>query len=81
MIDSAIDQYAIENGLKSNDTVPFENWKNYIKKDSVLYNTGADLFGNSYGDQTVDALPRIHQDTFDTLSDVAGTEFFSPYGP
>ena len=81
MIDSAVDQYAIENRMKTGDVVPFEGWKNYVKKDSILFTTGADLFGATYGDQTVDTLPKVAQTTFDALSDVAGTEFFSPYGP
>jgi hypothetical protein len=52
-----------------------------MKSGSALYNTGADLFGDSYGDQTVDSLPKVPQVAWDTLSDVAGTAFFSPYGP
>jgi hypothetical protein len=51
-----------------------------MKSGSNLYNTGADLFGKSYGVQTVDQLPKVPQATWNTLSDVAGTDFFSPYG-
>ena len=43
--------------------------------------TGADLFGNTYGDQTVDTLPKVPQATYDALSDVADNTFWSPYGP
>ena len=81
MIDGAVDQYAIENNKGTGDTVPVAAWTQYVKRDTALYSTGADLFGNSYGDQTVDTLPGVPLATFDTLSDVAGTEFFSPYGP
>src|SRR5438270_7232045 len=49
MIDSAIDQYAIETGKKTGDTVDVTDWTNYVKKDSTLYVTGQDLFGNDYG--------------------------------
>jgi hypothetical protein len=50
-----------------------------MKRGSALYNTGADIFGRSYGAQTVDRLPGVPAATWDSLSDVAGTEFFSPY--
>lgn len=81
MIDSAVDQYAIETGKTTGFTVPVQDWTNYVKKNAALYNTGADLFGNDYGAQTVDTLPRVPQATYDSLSDVADTNFWSPYGP
>jgi hypothetical protein len=51
-----------------------------MKSGSSLYNPGADLFGQSYGVQTVDQLPKVPQSTWNTLSDGAGTDFFSPCG-
>ena len=57
MIDAAVDQYAIETANTTGDTVDVTDWTNYVKKDSFLYNTGANLFGTSYGDQTVDTIP------------------------
>jgi prepilin-type N-terminal cleavage/methylation domain-containing protein len=80
LIDSAVDQYAIENNRTSGSNVPVPAWTNYLKVNSTLWTTGADIFGTSYGDQTVDALPRVPRSTFNTLSDVAPAEFFSPYG-
>ena len=80
LIDSAVDQYAIENNKKSGDEVKVIAWTNYLKKDSSLYNTGKDVLGASYGDQVVDTLPKVPKVTFDALSDVAGADFFSPYG-
>jgi prepilin-type N-terminal cleavage/methylation domain-containing protein len=80
LIDSAIDQYAIENAKVTGSTVATGDWTAYMKKGSALYNTGADLYGNGYGPQTVDSLPLVPQATWNTLSDVAGTAFFSPYG-
>src|SRR4051812_13072269 len=47
MIDSAIDQYAIETNKASGAAVAITDWTNYLKKGSVLYNTGADLFTQS----------------------------------
>jgi prepilin-type N-terminal cleavage/methylation domain-containing protein len=80
MIDSAIDQYAIETSKQSGTTIDTADWTNYVKKDSTIYHTGADLFGNDYGPQTVDLLPKVSQEAWNTLSDVADTNFWSPYG-
>jgi prepilin-type N-terminal cleavage/methylation domain-containing protein len=81
MIDSAIDQYAIETNRASGNSVAVADWTNYLKKGSVLYNTGKDLFGNTYGAQTVDSIPQVPANALNALSDVAGTGFWSPYGP
>jgi prepilin-type N-terminal cleavage/methylation domain-containing protein len=81
LIDGAVDQYAIETGRKTGDTVAVTDWTNYLKKDTRLYSTGQDLFGNDYGAQTVDSLPQVPSTALDSLSDVASTGFWSPYGP
>jgi prepilin-type N-terminal cleavage/methylation domain-containing protein len=80
MIDSAVDQYAIETSKTSGSTINVTDWTNYIKKDTVLYNTGQDLFGDDYGPQTVDSLPSAPANAWTSLSDVADTTFWSPYG-
>jgi hypothetical protein len=81
LIESAVEIYAIENSKYSGATVQTVDWTTYLKKKgSVLYNTGEDLFGNSYGQQTVDELPKVPLDTWNALSDIAGTDYFSPYG-
>src|SRR3954468_2745740 len=46
MIDEAVDQYAIETGRKTGDAVSVVDWTNYLKKDTILYNTGQDVFGD-----------------------------------
>jgi prepilin-type N-terminal cleavage/methylation domain-containing protein len=79
MIDSAVDQYAIENSKPSGATVEIPDWTNYVKKDTVLYATGADLFGNTYGTQTVDSLPKVPTAAYNTLSDVTDANFWSPF--
>jgi prepilin-type N-terminal cleavage/methylation domain-containing protein len=79
LIDSAVDQYAIETNKASSSTVNTSDWTNYMKKGSLLYNTGADLFGAAYGVQTVDSLPSVPSATKTALSDVADTSFWSPY--
>ncbi len=79
LIDSAVDQYAIENNKTSGATVTTVQWTAYMKKGSALYNTSNDLFNNSYGAQIVDTMPGVNRNTFNTLSDVADSTFFSPY--
>jgi type II secretory pathway pseudopilin PulG len=79
MIDGAVDQYAIETGRKSGDVVVVADWTNYLKKDTILYRTGQDPFGDDYGPQTVDSLPGVPPNAFAGLSDVADTTFWSPY--
>src|SRR5882757_5585153 len=50
IIDSAIDQYAIENNKSGGATVGWTDVLNYLKKGSVLYNSnGTDLLSNTYG--------------------------------
>jgi prepilin-type N-terminal cleavage/methylation domain-containing protein len=79
MIDSAMDQYAIETTKKSGDPIAVSDWTNYVKKDTVLYATGQDLFGEDYGPQTVDTLPKVPAVTKANLSDVTDDAFWSPF--
>ena len=79
MIDSAVDQYAIETNRTSGATVNTADWTNYLKKGTNLYTTGKDILGNAYGAQTVDSLPKVPSLSFSALSDVADTSFWSPY--
>ncbi|HST30103.1 MAG TPA: prepilin-type N-terminal cleavage/methylation domain-containing protein [Chthoniobacterales bacterium] len=81
MIDSAVDQYAIETNRKTNDPVAIADWTNYLKKGSVLYNGGKSVLGTAYGAQTVDTIPQVPASDLAVLSDVATTGFWSPYGP
>src|SRR4051812_14451376 len=80
LIDSAIDQYAIENNKKTGDPVGTTDWTAYLKKGSTLYMTAKDIFGNAYGTQVVDTLPKAPAAAWNALSDVAGSDFWSPYG-
>ena len=81
LIDAAVDQYAIETNRSTGNTVGVTDWTNYLKKNTSLYNTGTSLLGSAYGVQTVDTIPRVPTTDYDVLSDVAGTGFWSPYGP
>ncbi|HEX4631217.1 MAG TPA: prepilin-type N-terminal cleavage/methylation domain-containing protein [Chthoniobacterales bacterium] len=79
LIDSAVDQYAIETNKKSGDPVEVTDWTNYLKKGTNLYATGKDILNNDYGPQTVDSLPRVPDSSKTALSDVTDTTFWSPY--
>jgi len=81
MIDAAVDQYAIETNRSTGNVVNTADWTNYLKKNSSLYNTGKSLLGSAYGVQTVDTIPQVPSNDLAVLSDVAGTGFWSPYGP
>src|ERR1041385_5150614 len=81
MIDSAVDQYAIETNRKTGDAVGVTDWTNYVKKGTLLYNSGNSLLGTAYGTQTVDTIPQVPPADYTVLSDVANTGFWSPYGP
>src|SRR6478672_12025939 len=73
MIDSAVDQYAIETSRKTGDVVGVADWTNYLKTGTLLYNTGNSLLGTSYGNQTVDSIPQVPTGDLAVLSDVANT--------
>ena len=79
LIDSAVDQYAIETNKTTGAPVAVTDWTNYLKKGTVLFNTGQDLFGDTYGPQTVDTLPSVPASAKASLSDVADPSFWSPY--
>jgi hypothetical protein len=80
MLDSATDQYAIDNGKTSGMNPSWSDIQAYLKVGTVLYSTGADIFGDSYGPTfTVDSLPVVPAAAFATLSDVAPLTFWSPY--
>ena len=81
MIDAAVDQYAVETNRSTGNTVAVTDWTNYLKKGSVLYNTGNSILGSAYGPQTVDTIPQVVSADYAVLSDVASTGFWSPYGP
>src|SRR6266700_7593487 len=80
MIDSACDQYAIETNRKTGDAVAITDWTNYLRKGSLLSNSGNSLLGTAYCPQTVDTIPQVKTADYNVLSDVASTGFWSPYG-
>jgi prepilin-type N-terminal cleavage/methylation domain-containing protein len=78
-IDNATDEYAIENNKTGGTNPVFADIKNYLKTGTPLYNTGTDLFGDSYGPFTVDTVVGVPSAAFNALSDVAPVSFWSPY--
>src|SRR6202047_2986137 len=78
LIDSAVDQYAIETNKKSGDPVAITDWTKYLKVGTNLYVTGKDVLGNAYAaSQTVDSLPKVPTISYNALSDVADNTFWS----
>ena len=79
LIDQAVAQYAMETNKTTGDPVGVDDWVDYIKDQTVLGDTGQDIFGNDYSDQVVDSLPYVPAATWDLLSDAADAAFWSPY--
>ena len=79
LIDSAVDQYAIENNKASGFLVTVPDWTKYLKAGTNLYVTGNDILGAAYGPVSVDALPKVPTTTKNALSDVTDNTFWSPY--
>jgi len=78
-LDHATDEYATDNCKTTGANPTFTDLRNYLKTGSVLYTTGADLFGDSYGPFTVDTIVDVPLPAFASLSDVAPTVFWSPF--
>ncbi|MGA3171424.1 MAG: prepilin-type N-terminal cleavage/methylation domain-containing protein [Chthoniobacteraceae bacterium] len=78
-LDHALDQYAIDNGKTGGAGASFADLSNYIKSGTILYETGADIFGDTYGPFTVDGELSVPTNAYNSLSDVAPYTFWSPY--
>jgi prepilin-type N-terminal cleavage/methylation domain-containing protein len=79
LISAAVDQYAVEYSKMAGAQVDTPDWTAYMKKGTALYSTAQDIFGHTYGMQTVDSEPKVPLATWNALSDVASTDFFSPF--
>jgi len=78
-IDSAVDQYALENSKAPGFTVGVPDWTQYLKQGTDLAATGNDLFGNAYGAVNVDSLPKVPVSSKTALSDIVDDTFWSPF--
>ena len=81
VIDSALDQYAIETNKTTGAAASWSDVRNYLKTGSTLYNSNhLDMLGNDFGATfSVDTIPKVPAATFTKLSDVAPADFWSPY--
>ena len=82
IIDGAMDQYAIETNKGTGAGVDWTDIQKYLKAGSSLYNSGGkDLLGGTYVGYTVDTIPKLDSATYDKLSDIAPSDFWSPFYP
>ena len=81
IIDSAVDQYAIETNKNSGSAAAWADVQSYIKTGTRLYTSvGTDILGNAFlVPFSVDTTPKVPAATFTALSDVAPAAFWSPY--
>jgi len=89
LIDSAVDQYALENNRAAGFQPSTLDVSRYLKSGTRLHDVaqaaGAsgtallDLLGGSIGIPTVDSLPRVPAVTNTALSDVADPSFWVPF--
>src|SRR5436190_21202167 len=60
IIDSAIDQYAIENNKAGGADVVWADIQKYLKNGSVIYNSGGnDLLANAFAGYSVDSIQKL----------------------
>jgi len=78
-LDHAVDEYAMDNSKLGGANPAFPDLQPYVKTGTMLYVTGADVFGDSYGPFTVDSIVQVPAGAFAALSDVAPPSFWSPY--
>ena len=78
-LDAATDEYAMDNNKTTGMNPTFNDLKAYLKAGTTLYNTGSDMFGDSYGPFTVDTVIQVPTPAYNALSDVAPISFWSPY--
>jgi prepilin-type N-terminal cleavage/methylation domain-containing protein len=82
VIDAAVNLYATETNKSGGEAVTWTDLQPFLKAGSVAYTSnGTDLFGNTYGGYTVDSAPKLSSTTFNKLSDVAPSDFWSPFYP
>lgn len=85
VIDNALDLYALEfrkTGAEPLTLTSLMFMQKYVKRDTPLYTSlPLDILGNSFVVSDLQTPPKISKTTYDSLSDVAPLEFWSPYYP
>ena len=80
VLDYSLERWAMEKNKTRGDAASLEDLRPYIKTNTLLYSSGEDIFGHSYGEVfSVDSNPVVPDASFEQLSDVAPPEFWSPY--
>ncbi len=87
LIDTAVEQYAIENNKGAGTLPTSPQLAPYLKTGTRLYNSAIaapvtsldDTLGNPIIIPSVDNLPKIPTTTNSALSDVANASFWAPY--
>jgi len=94
ILNSAVDQYAIDTSKASGSAFGWPDLQNYVKTGTALYSSFSsdgtrvnDMFGNPYCTTGLIDQPDpgtgdvcLNLATFNSLSDVAPSDFWSPYG-
>jgi prepilin-type N-terminal cleavage/methylation domain-containing protein len=84
-VDHAMELYSIEFRRSGNETLTgadVQFLKRYVKDRVLLYQSlPNDMFGNPFIVTDLKTPPRLNNITFEALSDVAPSEFWSPYEP
>jgi len=79
ILDAAMDQYAIDTAKPAGFNPTFADVQNYLKTDTLLYSTGSDILGDSYGPYTVDSITQVPTSAFNAYSDVADANFWGQF--
>jgi hypothetical protein len=80
LIDAATDQWAIEKNKNGGAIASWADISVYLKKGTRLQQTGASVFGDSYGKQfIVDTFPSIPAETWKQFEGVVAWKFFDPF--
>lgn len=80
LIDSAVDQYALEYN-RSSGVLSFTALVGYFKSGRLTASGGTDIFGNPYQRFAIGTVPRLSDATYAALSDVIDQDFWSPFYP
>ena len=82
VLDTALDQYSIDTARTPGFNPSYGDLTVYLKTGTTLYyNGGVDLFGDTYGPFTVDSMPTVPANAYNSLSDVIEPSFWSPFPP
>jgi type II secretory pathway pseudopilin PulG len=82
VLSAAVDQYAIETHKSAGDPASWPDVRAYLKPNSRVYQSGGnDLLGGAYIGYTVDIVPKLRPSSFNQLSDIAPSDFWSPFYP